>query len=493
MKYSRKKECLYHLKATFGVAAYRPGQKEAVHALLSERDVLCILPTGAGKSLCWQLPALVHTGLTVVVSPLIALMRDQVQHLAAIGIPSVSLDSLMTQEEKAEAIEKLREGRARIVFVSPERLQQRAFVDLCRAAAPWLVVVDEAHCVVQWGEHFRPAYGEIRTFIDGLPRRPAICALTATANIPMQRAVASSLGMQRMKKILLPVIRPNLVYQTRTTLDRTGEILRMTRDTPCKTVIFCRSRNRTEFLAERLCRSGVDAACYHAGMEREERMAIQRRFQDGGVQVLCATTAFGLGVDIPDIRRVIHDHLPDNLIDYVQQSGRAGRDEKDAECILLIEPNDLVSKAYVDKSVKERGFVRRWLLVRSRKRALHQLLRVVLEGSCIPAGAAAAFGRKAAPCGCCSACCKGPLTKRIPSLGKMRPRQIRIWVLLWQRDALAKRRGLRPKEIIPDRAVHIAAKHLSFPVGMHVPEEMCRLAEHFRHDRTYKSDGDGIS
>lgn len=493
MKYSLKRACLHHLRATFGVNAYRPGQKAAVHALLSGRDVLCILPTGAGKSLCWQLPAVVHPGLTVVVSPLIALMRDQVQHLASMGIPAISLDSLMSPEEKTVAVEMLRQGMVRIVFVSPERLQQKSFRRLCAEQSPWLLVVDEAHCVVQWGESFRPAYGEIQNFVRELPRRPVVCALTATANAAMQSAMADSLELHRPKRILLPALRPNLVYRVLTTLDRTEEILRLVQRHPCKTVVFCRSRSRTESLAAYLKGTGIEAASYHAGLERSERMAVQQIFQEGRVQILCATTAFGLGVDIPDIRRVIHDYLPDNLIDYVQQSGRAGRDEMEAECILLIEPNDLVSKAASMQKQKHDKFLRRWLRLRKKKKELRQLLRVVLQERCIPAGISAAFGRKTAPCGRCSACRKGALTQEVPTLGGMRPHEIRAWVLLWQRDALARQRGVRPEKILPAHAIHRAARHLVFPGDVAAPAELERLLVHFRRGWTHNSDADGIT
>ena len=492
MRYALKRACNHHLRTTFGMENYRPGQKAAVHALLSSRDVMCILPTGAGKSLCWQLPAVVHEGLTVVVSPLIALMRDQVQHLQANGIPAVSLDSLMEDEEKNKAIRCIRQGLVRIVFVAPERLAQPRFVRLCTEMAPWLVVVDEAHCVMQWGENFRPAYMGIRAFVDGLPRRPVVCALTATADVPMQRSVAASLGMKRAKRILMPVIRPNLIYRVRTTLDRTGEILRILRDHPCKTVIFCRSRARTEYLAECLQSYGVNAAGYHAGLDRNDRMRAQQWFHDGRECVLCATTAFGLGVDIPDIRRVIHDYLPDNLIDYVQQTGRAGRDAQDAECILLVDPNDLVSKAFVTRSVKAKDPFRRWFCKRKKIRDLHQLLRVMLQVNCIPAGISAAFGKGVPDCGRCSACSKGPLMEKVPSLGRMRQHQIRTWLLLWQRDALAVRGGVRPGQILSDKAIKTAAKHLAFPGGEHAPDEMERLLAHMRGQRMNTADGDGV-
>lgn len=481
MKHSRKKECLRHLRETFGLSDYRPGQKDAVHALLSGRDVMCILPTGAGKSLCWQLPALVHEGLTVVVSPLIALMRDQVQHLHALGVPAVSIDSLMSADEKEAALAIIRQGRARILFVSPERLEQSAFQHLCREMNPWLLVVDEAHCAVQWGEKFRPAYAGIADFAARLPRRPVLCALTATADSAMQQAIHASLGMQRPKRILLPIIRENLVYEVRTTLHRTKEVVNACRNAAGKTVVFCRSRDRTEDLAALLASLGMRAACYHAGLERQERMRVQERFVAGEINVLCATSAFGLGVDIPDIRQVIHDDLPDSLIDYVQQSGRAGRDGERAECLLLLEPNALVRKAAFRSY--ERNLLRRVRAWCQYHRRVKQMLRIVMQEPCLTAGISRGFGTRTAPCGQCSACRKGPLVRRAPALVFRKVRHMRLWVLKWQREALARRLGCLPERVVSDRALGYAAQKLVFPADTCAPEEMQRLLRHFRCGR----------
>ncbi len=494
MKRSLKQTCLHHLTKTFGLEDYRPGQKEAVHALLSGRDVICILPTGAGKSLCWQLPAVVHPGLTVVVTPLIALMRDQVQHLNAAGVSAVSLDSLMSQDEKERALDAIRAGRARILFVSPERLEQSAFRRLCREMAPWLIVVDEAHCVVQWGEHFRPAYASIADFLNQLPVRPVLCALTATADDAMQRAIGASLG-RKMKRILLPIVRENLVYEVRTTLDGTGEILRLLRRDACKTVVFCRTRQRTEHLAAILTDAGLPAAYYHAGMAREDRMAVQARFLDGTVQTLCATTAFGLGVDIPDIRRVIHDYLPDSLIDYVQQSGRAGRDGTDAECILLLEPNDLVAKASMKHRARDRIRRRAIRGIRAYFRArkgLRQLLRVTLSSNCIPAGIARAFGKRVPACGRCSACRKGRLVRRPPDAFNLSITQLRAWILMWQRNALASRLHIPRNAVLPNSNLYDAARRLVLPKDCQSRPELERILMHFRRERMHDNGSDGI-
>lgn len=480
-----KKACMQRLHDTFGLPGYRPGQAEAVQALLSERDAMCILPTGAGKSLCWQLPAVVHEGLTVVVSPLIALMRDQVQHLTARGIVALSLDSMMDIDERKQAMQVLRSGKVRIVFVSPERLLQASFRRLCNEASPWLVVVDEAHCVVQWGEGFRPAYGEIGGFIASLPKRPVLCALTATADDAMQRAICESLGMCRMKRIWLPVIRENLTYDVRTTLSASGDILHLMQHDPCKTVVFCRTRLRAEQLSAMLTAHGLRADCYHAGLSREDRMAAQQRFADGDICILCATTAFGMGVDVPDIRRIIHEDVPGNITDYAQQTGRAGRDGTDALCLLFIEPRRLIRCGNIRS--REGNSFRRWLRDLKRRHELRRMLRIVLTAPCIPAGLAAAFGQKAEKCGRCSACKAGALLPHVPDLTRMKEWQARAFFLRWQRDALAKQRTCMAESIIADATLYRAAKTLVFQQGKQVPPEMERLLRHFRYEIMHDS------
>lgn len=490
MKHSQKRECLRHLRDTFGLSSFRPGQKAAVHALLSGRDVMCILPTGSGKSLCWQLPALVHEGLTVVVSPLIALMRDQVEHLVSLEISAVSLDSLMLPEARETAMQQIRTGEARIVFVSPERLMQTGFRRLCEEMKPWLVVVDEAHCIVQWGGSFRPAYAAIGEFLTRLPLRPVLCSLTATADDAMQQAIQESLGMRRIKQIVLPIVRENLIYEVCTTLDSTSEILRLIHRKTCKTLIFCRSRFRTEWLASKLSGMGVSAAAYHAGMSREDRLDVQGRFASGDVQVMCATTAFGMGVDVPDIRRIIHDEMPDGVIDYIQQSGRAGRDGEKAECILLLEPLHLTLRADLRRRLKDETVgnpFRRWFRVRKKRRQLRQLLQSVLSSECIPAAMSHVFGQSSSRCGICSACRRGRLLPGVPDIGGMKEWQVRAFVLQWQRNSLANQRQCIPSEILSDAALNDAARKLVFPDETSAPQEMERLLAHFRRERMYDS------
>ncbi len=495
MKRRYKQACRTQLTQRFGMTSYRPGQKAALGALLSGRDVLCLLPTGAGKSLCWQIPALVRPGMTVVVSPLIALMRDQVLHLEKIGVPALSIDSLMSPDDRRAAMEKLRKGEARIVFVSPERLQTAAFRQLCRDVPPWLLVIDEAHCVVQWGADFRPAYGSIGAFAASLPVRPVLCAMTATADCAMQRQLIGLLGLRRPRRVTIPVIRENLRYQVRTAVDPIRDIGHILAEMPGKAIIYCRTRARTEYTAERLRAAGCAAQHYHAGLSREERDRVQRCFISGDVRVLTATTAFGMGVDIPDVRLVVHDHLPDSVIDYVQQSGRAGRDGVEADCILFIGPADLLRiSSHVSgaaQRLKYRPF-RRYASLRKEWRPVRELLRVCLTANCIQQGIAATFGQRVPPCGICSACRVGPLQSEVPHLPSMQPWQTRAWLLRWQRDAIARKHGVTPSEVLPEKEVRRTARTLSLPEKAPAAAlAMMPLLRSFRRYEAYAGERDG--
>lgn len=442
MRTARKQQCSRVLRNTFGVSGFRPGQEQAADALLDGRDLLCILPTGAGKSLCWQLPALMMDGLTIVISPLIVLMHDQVRHLRERGIPSVHLDSLMTPAERADALNQLTRGQAKIAFLAPERLNHPEINALCRQHPPAMVVVDEAHCVVQWGEAFRPSYQQIGQFVSSLPRRPVLCAMTATADKQLQRGIVQSLGLRHPKRIVMPVERPNLHYSVLPTVHVTDAILRALQKIPGKAVVFCRLRARTESLAERLNRAGIPAAAYHAGLNREERSRVVQAYLSGRIRVVTATSAFGMGVDIPDIRLILHDHLPTNMIDYVQQSGRAGRDGETAYALLLFSPADLLRFHMRCQQIrlqhKHRPFTQ-YALIQREWRPYRRVLRFCLQAPCLSQGISAAFGQKSAPCGNCSACRSGAIGKEIPNIPRMTVQELYCWILQLHRDELHRR------------------------------------------------------
>ena len=497
MTRQQEQDCERLLRERFGVAGFRPGQRQAVETLLQGRDLIALFPTGAGKSLCYQLPALMLPGMTVVVSPLIALMRDQVAHLTARGIPAVCLDSLQRPEDFAAALRQAMQGEARLVYVSPERLETPAFQRLSRTRTISLLVVDEAHCAVQWGESFRPAYGRIRDFLAGLKERPAVCAMTATLDGRMRRALRRSLGLRRPRQLTLPLIRENLVYTVRTTTDPLRDIVHLAGEHPGeKGLVFCRTRKACEAVAEQLCRAGIRASFYHAGLERDRRDREQERFTEGRTDVLACTSAFGMGVDIPDIRFVVHTSVPENVTDYAQQTGRAGRDGAPSECVLLLDPADLVRKnlhfAAARQQVARVSLLRPLSRFRARSklrregREIRTVLQLALSGDCLPQGLARAFGQHVPPCGRCSACRRSaamgsriPLAP-VPDLAALGGVDIRLWALRWQRDALAARLGLPPLQVMEEETMEKTARTGRLLPGDCVPEAyepMRRLVE----------------
>ena len=480
MDRQRRKAVQDALRGVFGLQNFRPGQKKATKSLLSGRDLLCVLPTGAGKSLCWQLPAVVHPGLTVVVSPLIALMTDQVDGLRRKGIPAVALNSLMTPQERQEAIQQLRTGGTRIVFVAPERLPSDSFTELCSQLDPWLLVVDEAHCIVQWGEDFRPAYGWIGEFIRLLPRRPVVCAMTATADARMQRQIMQNLGLHRPVRVMLPILRENLTYTACTASGVTAKLCQLMAEDPCRTVVFCRKRHHAEAYAGSLRRAGLAADFYHAGLDRDARTAAQERFRTGDTQILCATSAFGMGIDIPDIRRVVHAYVPWSILDLVQQSGRAGRDGLPAECIVIITPRELLwlCRSFWPFTVIGQGtpgLRESWAWSRT-WRGVYRVLKLLMTRRCIPQAISAAFGQRSGRCGRCSACRRGPLTRRVPDLQRRGIYATRMWLLKMQRAALARQRQTMPWRLADHGQMSEMASSLTLPDSLQDAEIRAAMA-----------------
>ncbi len=407
MKPLLKQQCLRTLSSVFGLSDFRPGQKKAVETLLQGRDLFCLFPTGAGKSLCYQLPAVLMERITLVVSPLISLMRDQASSLQAKGIPALCLDSLQTEWEQTETMAILRSGTAKLLYVSPERLLSPAFVRICQELSPSMVVVDEAHCVLQWGEHFRPAYNRIAAFIYSLPNRPVLCAMTATADRKMRRGIIQNLGMKRPAVLTLPLLRENLIYQAVPVLDSRGWLLSQA-EQGGKGVVFCRTRKACEQLGKWLMKAlpAEAVGVYHAGMERGDRLRMQEDFISGRTRILVATSAFGMGVDVPDIRWVVHDSLPDTITDWAQQSGRAGRDGRPSKCVLLISEDALNSSRlyYARHRIQLKGKPLRRLFLYRDWTDQKKVLKAALQARCIPQAIGASFGQRLPRCGRCSAC-----------------------------------------------------------------------------------------
>ena len=399
------------LKRYFGYDAFRPGQGEVVRALLEGRDALCVMPTGAGKSLCYQVPALLLSGVTLVVSPLISLMKDQVAALNQAGVRAAYLNSSLTPRQFALALENARQGLYRVIYVAPERLETPAFQDLCREIAVPLVAVDEAHCVSQWGQDFRPSYLRIRDFVESLPARPALGAFTATATPEVRDDIRDLLGLQDPFCVATGFDRPNLRFAVENVPQRekTNALLRLLREQKGKSgIVYCLARRTVEEVCEALRARGIAATRYHAGLSDAERRQNQDDFLYDRAEVMVATNAFGMGIDKSNVAFVIHYNMPKNLESYYQEAGRAGRDGSNAVCTLLYSGQDVRLNAFLIEKEEENP-----LLTEEQARAvregmregLRRMARYCTTGDCLRGYILRYFGEKAGErCGNCSNC-----------------------------------------------------------------------------------------
>ena len=332
------------LKEIFGFDSFRPGQEQAIRAVLDGRDTLAVMPTGGGKSLCYQVPALMQESLTVIVSPLISLMKDQVDSLLQSSVTdAATLHSGLSPEERWEVERRVRTGEVKMLYVAPERLRSLEFVLALRRAGVGLFVVDEAHCISEWGHNFRPDYLFLPRVVRDLGS-PPVLALTATATPRVRQDILRSLKMRSPEVVVTSFNRPNLTYRVVPAKEKKHKlprILDIIRGYPPPGIVYATTRKECDELAASLRRSGVDAAPYHAGMGSADRADVQERFMTDEVAVVVATIAFGMGVDKPNVRFVIHSSVPGSLPAYIQESGRAGRDGDRAECVVLYRGADL--------------------------------------------------------------------------------------------------------------------------------------------------------
>ena len=330
------------LKQYFGFDSFRPLQREIITDVLGGKDVFALLPTGGGKSLCYQLPAVLLPGITVVVSPLISLMKDQVQALEASGVPATFLNSSIDAEESRKRFHGLHQGDYRLLYVAPERLTLPNFLTALKTWNPGLIAIDESHCISEWGHDFRPEYRKLSDLRNSFPNVPVI-ALTATATPRVRSDIVAHLRLQDPKIYTASFNRHNLSYSVFPKEDPVNQILDFLKLHPGKSgIIYCQSRKTTERLAARLIQQGHQAVPYHAGLSSEERSRHQDLFQEDEVQIVCATIAFGMGINKPDVRFVIHYDLPKNIEGYYQETGRSGRDGAASECLLLFSPADVI-------------------------------------------------------------------------------------------------------------------------------------------------------
>ena len=332
------------LKEVFGFDSFRPGQEEVIQAVLEGRDTLGVMPTGGGKSLCYQVPALMQESLTVIVSPLISLMKDQVDSLLQSSVAgAATLHSGLAPEERWDVERKVRSGEIKMLYVAPERLRSLEFVLSLRRPGVGLFVVDEAHCISEWGHNFRPDYLFLPRAIRDLGN-PPVLALTATATPRVQRDILDSLKMRSPKVVVRSFNRPNLTYRVLEAKDKRQKlplILDAVRRFEPPGIVYATTRKECEELAASLSRSGIEASAYHAGMSPEERSSVQERFMTDEIPVVVATVAFGMGVDKPNVRFVIHSSVPGSLPAYLQESGRAGRDGEHSQCVILYRNADI--------------------------------------------------------------------------------------------------------------------------------------------------------
>lgn len=339
----------YALKTYFGYDGFKMGQEKLINGVLEGNDVLGIMPTGGGKSLCYQLPAVILDGITIVVSPLISLMKDQVDSLNDVGITGTFINSTLSDADLLDRLQEIREGKYKILYVAPERLNTYAFINLVRDIKISMVAIDEAHCISQWGHDFRPSYVEIPKFITSMPIRPIVAAYTATATKEIVAEIKELIGLRNPVESLIGFDRPNLFYSVKKVSDKLSFVIDYLKNNFIgqSGIIYCATRKTVESLTDKLQAQGIKAVAYHGGMDSERRQKHQDDFIYNKVQIIVATNAFGMGIDKPDVRFVFHYNMPQNMEAYSQEAGRAGRDGEPSDCILLYSPSDIVKQKFL--------------------------------------------------------------------------------------------------------------------------------------------------
>ena len=388
------------LKRTFGYTTFRPLQREIIEATLAGRDVFALLPTGGGKSLCFQLPALARPGLTVVVSPLIALMKDQVDQLQASGVAATFLNSSLNAEESRARLAGLHRGQFKLLYAAPERLMLEGWVENLKAWNVTCIAIDEAHCVSEWGHDFRPEYRQLAQLRTALPRVP-VMALTATATERVRADIITHLQLRDPQLFVASFNRPNLTYRVIPKDQPTKQIIDFIRKREHESgIVYCASRAAAERVAEALAGRGWPARAYHAGLDAAERSRNQEQFLRDDTRIICATIAFGMGINKPNVRWVIHHDLPKNIEGYYQETGRAGRDGLPGDCLLLFSAGDIAKQThFLDEITNEHEQA----VARAQ---LRQIMHYAESGGCRRAELLGYFGETFPldNCGACDNC-----------------------------------------------------------------------------------------
>lgn len=413
------------MKEYFGHDGFRDGQEQLISALLDGRDVLGIMPTGAGKSMCYQIPALMTEGITIVVSPLISLMNDQVLSLVQSGIRGAYYNTSLTPAQRGRVRDNMLKGVYKIIYVSPERLETESFLWVCSRLNISYIAIDEAHCVSQWGQDFRPSYLKILSFIEKLPKRPVIGAFTATATSEVRDDILRILQLKKPYTITTGFDRPNLYFEVRrpgSMRAKFDELLSILDNHEGESgIIYCSTRKAVDEVYEALEALKLNVARYHAGMSSEERSKSQEDFIYDRKPVVVATNAFGMGIDKSNVSFVVHYNMPKNIENYYQEAGRAGRDGSDAECIMLYMAKDIYTiKYFIDNnddneelSEEQKKLIRKRDIDR-----LNKMVEYCTTSGCLRNYILRYFGEKAyGECGSCSSC--GASEKRRTKRGRL--------------------------------------------------------------------------